>query len=320
MLKSMTIRKISIATILLFICFLFVIFPKDKELSVNIDGKEQIEYVSDVLTHEIYMVNANNYVTRTNVIVKDKELEDKIRTLIEYLIIDGKKESSIPNGFRSIIPSGTEILSLDLKDGLLKIDFSKELLEIDESLEEKMLEAIVYSLTSIDEVKGIIIYVEGELLTVLPKTKTNLPTILDRNIGINKVYDITNTKDITKTTIYYIGKNNDNYNYIPVTKINNNKNDKIKIIIDELSSGPTYEDNLMSFLNLNTELLNYEIKEKTMNLTFNNYILDSLEEKNILEEVVYSICLSIKDNYDVEEVIFIANDKEITKSVLKTLE
>ena len=43
MLKRMTIKKISIATILLFICFLFVLFPKEDKV-INLDGKEIIEY------------------------------------------------------------------------------------------------------------------------------------------------------------------------------------------------------------------------------------------------------------------------------------
>lgn len=319
MLKNMTLRKIALATMLLFICFLFVLFPSNEE-SINLDGKESIEYTNYHTTHEIFMVNKDNYVARTNVLLEEDEVESKVRGILEYLIIGGKKESSIPNGFRSIIPSGTEIKSLEIKDKLLKIDFSKEILEIDESLEEKMLESIVYSLTSINEIKGILIYVEGELLTVLPKSKTILPSILDRDIGINKVYDIVGTKNITKTTIYYIGKNNDDYYYVPVTKVDNSGKDKVKVIIDELSSGPTYEDNLMSFMNLNAELLNYEIKENNMYLTFNNHILNNLEEKSILEEVIYSISLSIGDNFDVNEVIFLIGDEEITKSVLKTLE
>ncbi len=320
MIKNMTIRKISTASILLFICFLFMLFPVEENV-INLEGKESIEYINNENdTHEIYMVNKDNYVARTMVLLNETDLETKVREILEYLIIGGKKESNVPNGFRSIIPSGTEIKSIEIKEGLLKINFSKELLEIDKELEEKMLESIVYSLTSINEIKGILIYVEGDLLTVLPKNKINLPSILTRDIGINKVYNLIDTKDIVSTTVYYIGENNDNYYYVPVTKIENNSSDKIKIIIDELSSGPTFENNLMSFLNVNTELLNYEIKDKSMYLTFNDYILNSIENKNILEEVLYTICLSIEDNYDVEEVVFILNDEEISKSVLKTLE
>ena len=320
MLKNMTIKRISLASILLFICALFLLFPStEKEKGLNI--KEDIEYVdNNVKTHEIYLVNKDNYVARTNVIVNEEETIKKVKTMLEYLIMGGKKESNIPNGFRGIIPSGKEVLSVHIKDGLLKINFSKELLEIDEALEEKMIEAIVYSLTSIDEVKEILIYVEGNLLRVLPKTKTNLPTTLTKNIGINKVYNLTDTKNITATTIYYIDKNSDGYYYIPVTKIDNNQNEKIKVIIDELSSGPSYQGNLMSFLNLNTKLLNYNIKDKIMELTFNDYIFDNLEKKKLMEEVLYTICLSIRDNYDVDEVVFMANGEEILKSVIKTLD
>ena len=101
---------------------------------INLDGKESIEYTNYHTTHEIFMVNKDNYVARTNVLLEESDLENKVRGLLEYLIIGGKKESSIPNGFRSIIPSGTEIKSIEIKDKLLKIDFSKEILEIDESL------------------------------------------------------------------------------------------------------------------------------------------------------------------------------------------
>ena len=43
-------------------------------------------------------------------------------------------------------------------------------------------------------------------------------------------------------------------------------------------------------------------------------------EKEILEEVIYTISLSVKDNYDVNEVLFTVNDEEICKSTLKTIE
>ena len=77
---------------------------------------------------------------------------------------------------------------------------------------------------------------------------------------------------------------------------------------------------MTEFLNFNTKLEKYELKDNNMYLTFNDYILDSIEDKNILEEVIYSISLSISDNYNVNEVVFMIGDEEITKSVIKTLE
>ena len=72
-------------------------------------------------------------------------------------------------------------------------------------------------------------------------------------------------------------------------------------------------------MNLNTKLVDYEIKDRSMYLVFNDYILDNIS-KNVMEEVIYTICLSVGDNYDVDEVIFMVGDAEITKSVIKTLE
>ena len=95
---------------------------------------------------------------------------------------------------------------------------------------------------------------------------------------------------------------------------------EIKIIVDELTSSNTYETNLMSFLNYNTKLTGYDIKDDVLTVDFNEYLFDDANSKSILEEVIYSISLSVRDNYDVKEVIFTVNGKEITKSVLKNIE
>ena len=183
-----------------------------------------------------------------------------------------------------------------------------------------MIESICYTLTSIKDIKGIIIYVEGDMLTELPKSKKFLPSVIDRSFGVNKVYNITNIQDIVPVTVYYINKYNDNYYYVPVTKYVNENKDKVNIIIQELSSTPTYQNNLMSFLNSNTKLLEYEIKDRQMKLEFNNYLIDDIDKMNILEEVKYTISFSIMDNYDVDEVIFIVDDKEIAKAVSGNIE
>ena len=69
----------------------------------------------------------------------------------------------------------------------------------------------------------------------------------------------------------------------------------------------------MSYLKASAELKDYEIKENSINLSFNENLFSDLKEKNIKEEVKYTISLSIKDNLDIDEVIFLVNDKEIDK-------
>ena len=315
MLKKKMIRKIIVSTSALFALFLIYMIPNEK-----LDIKQNLEYVNlEVVTNTIYLVDDDNYLGKTDVVVNSTSIEDKVKELVEVLINGGEGENKIPSGFKSILPSETKILSVKYENNLIKIDFSKDLLNINKDLEEKMIEALIYTITSIEDVEKVIIYVEGNVLSKLPQTNITLPSTLDRNFGINKTYDFTSTKDLNQVTIYYLNKHNDNYYYVPVTKYLNDNRDKIKIIIDELTSTNTYNTNLLSYLNSNTEILAIEEQPDILELTFNSYIFSDVDNKDILEEVVYTICLSVKDNYDVNEVVIKNENEEILKTVLKEI-
>lgn len=320
MLKRICTRKLIITSLTLVLLLIIYLIPTPGNDGDTLTNKS-VHYSTDAKLQEVFLLDDTSYVARTNIPIGDiKDIEEKCRYLIEVLTIDGKKDSIIPNGFTPIIPNGTEILGLTYEDGIVKVNFSDTILTINKELEEKMVEAITYTLTSIEEVKGVIIYVNGEILTRLPQSKTTLPSLLNRDFGINKTYDIHSSNDITSVVIYYLNKHNDDYYYVPVTSYTNDKREKIQIIIDELAAGPTYESNLMSFVNSNVRLLSYEELDKELKLVFNTYILSDVDSKDILEEVVYSIALSIRDNYDVESVSIYVDDEEIVKSVIKDIE
>ncbi len=320
MLKRVITKKFIVTTIALIALFLIYLIPKSNNFQDQLP--QQLEYTNkNVNTSVVYLLDSYNLLGRTEVIVSsDRTIEFRAKELMEILIKGGTGEDKIPSGFNSILPSDTKILSLKYENNLLKINLSKELMDITEELEEKMIEAIVYTLTSIEEIHNIILYVEGDVLTKLPKSKTNLPSTLNRQFGINKKYDLQSYKDINQVTVYYLNKYNEKYYYVPVTKYVNDNREKIHIIIDELSSSHVYNSNLMSFLSNNTKLLSVEKVDDLMQLKFNEYIFSDSINEQILEEVIYTICLSIKDNYDVKEVSIEVENKEITKKALKSIE
>ena len=306
MLKKSALRRIMVSTLALIIVTVLYFFPTDDN---NNQIAQKVEYVS-VDNTPIYLMNPDNYVVRTSIATKEKEPLALVKEMIDALTIGNEKQDYIPKHFSSIIPENTKLLDVSLEDGLLKIDFSKEFLNTTKEMEEIVIEAIVYTLTEIDGIDKIMIFVEGTKLEVLPQSNIKLPNTLDRSYGINKVYDITSLKDLTKTTIYYIGEFNDLIYYVPVTKIeNDNGNNKIEIIIDELKSSPIYETNLMSYLASSVKLESYEELENQVILSFNNEIFDDFKEQNILEEVKYSISLSLQDTLHIDEVIFKVDDK-----------
>ena len=322
MLKKISIIKLIISFSALFTLFLIYLIPNNENDKNKLeDIPQELEYVNnDLVTSSVFLLDSYNMLGKTEVPVSSKDIESLAKELLEVLINGGANEDRIPSGFKSVLPSDTKILSLKYDKDLIKVDFSKELLNTSKEMEEKVVEAIVYTLTSINGVNKVIIYVDGNILTKLPQTKINLPSTLDRSFGINKEYDINSIKDINQVTIYYVNKNNDNYYYVPVTKYLNDDRDKIKIVIDELSGNSIYNTNLMSFLNSNAELISSEKKDDLMHLNFNEYIFSDIEEKNILEEVIYTISLSVCDNYEVKGVVFNVENEEIYKTVLKTIE
>ena len=309
MLKKKALRKIIISLSCLGILGILYLFPSN-ENNIN----------TTVIKHNkenniIYLKDNNDYISRVSTILKSTKTEDKIKEIISYLTIGSDKY--IRDGFNKIIPKNTSILNLSINDKLVKINFSKELLNIDLKNEEKMIEAIVYSITSLDNIDYISIFVEGEILNKLPNSNIKLNPVLDRSIGINKEFNITNIRDTSKTTIYYLSKYNDYYYYVPVTKISNDDISKIEIIIKELSSNKMLNTNLISYLNNNTELLSYNETDETLLLNFNESILSDITTNNILEEVTYSINLSISDNYDVDKVLYYVNDKIVSTFAIK---
>ncbi|HPF83087.1 MAG TPA: GerMN domain-containing protein [Bacilli bacterium] len=316
MIKKIITKKIIITTIALFALGLFCLLSGDGRNELK-NINQELEYISkEVETHDIFLLDSNNYLALTQVIVDN---EDKVKLAYELaniLIKDGSGESRIPNGFKSVISSNTVINSITLTDDVMKIDLTKDFLETTKEMEDKVIESIIYTLTSIEGVNKVIIFSDGQILTKLPLNGKILPTTFDRTYGINKKYNINSIQDVVGITVYYINEHNNNYYYVPVTSYLNDSRDRISIIVDELSNNFTYMNDLMSFLNENVKLEKYEIKEDKMILEFNDAIFNSISEKDILEEVVYTITLSIKDNYQVKQVSFqVENEEILTKTI-----
>lgn len=301
MLKRFALKKFIIISISFLVLLIIYFFPETDSYNIN----TTLTYI-EPKTMPIYLVDDDNYVSRFEIIMKSEDILDQIDEIIENLTEDSKSVH-VPNNFKKIIPKNTKLLSKELENNILKINFSKELLNVSKENEEKLLESLIFSLTEIKDIKKIMIFVEGVNLKELPNSKKSLPLTLDRSYGINKIYELESMKNISKVTTYYVNKKDNLTYYTPVTSFLNSKNEKIEIIIEKLKTSPTYDTSLVSYLTTSAELLNYEILENSINLSFNNAVL-SLEEDKIIEEVKYSIALSIRDTYDISETIFYVDD------------
>lgn len=302
MLRTKAIRKIFLTTLTLFILltvFTITNYKNENVLRTNLE----IEDIAGLKTNVIYLLNDEGLLVQDRVLLDGSSVEEKIEKLLINLT-EGST-GSFADGLSKVIPKGTVVNNVMVGNKYVTIDFSKELLNVSEEKEKSMITAIVYSVMDLDDLLGVSILVEGKSLEEYPNSKEKINKILDKSIGINKNYDITSFNNINKVVIYYLENINDNLYYVPVTKYVNDDREKVNIIVEELASSYIYESNLMSFLNSNVSLIEYEEKDNIMSLNFNDYLFDGNDK--VLEEVLYSIAYSVFDNYDVSMVSFEVN-------------
>lgn len=309
MIKKYAINKITVTTMCLMLLFMFYLIPMpSNDIISNVinNPKQKIENI-------VYLLDDDNYVSRITTYYDKITIENAIKEKINILttgLIGYEK-------FYSLIPKNTKLNSIKVEKNNVYLDFSKDILEVSKYLEEEMIEAIVYTLSEINGINNIYITVEKEKLEYLPNSEKKIPYPLTKEIGINKEYNINSFNDINKTTIVF-SKNLDNYSYyVPVTKVTNNNDEKINIIIEELKSGVNSQNNLNGHISENVILEDYDIYENKVSLVFNDYIFSDLNHSLILEEVKYVISESIFENYNVEEVVFSTKDEKNILNIVK---
>ena len=307
MLRKKALRKIFITTMSLFIIMTIYLIPlTEKTLETNLE----FEYITDLANSSIYLLDENNYLVKTKVLLDEELLEDNIKNIISNLTVSSN--SKFPDKLNAIIPKNTKLNNITIEDDIVTLDFSKELLNIDKELSNKLIESIVYSITELDSITKVNIMVDSTPLETYPNSNKKIVMPLTRDIGINNEYTYNTLDNITKVVIYYGEDINNDIYYVPVTKyLNNNDNkDKIDIIVEELTTSYIYEDNLRSILNENVELIDKEIiDEDLLILNFNGALFDN--NNTIKEEVLYTLSYSVFSNYEVNTISFKVDNKDI---------
>ena len=293
MIKRYAIKKIMVSTLGLILLLMFYFFPTKEELNSEIIKDNSSKQI-------VYLLDDDNYVSQVVTYFDTNSIEDNIKKRIDIL------KTGI-NGFYPLLNNSIKLNSVKVDKDKVYLDFSSELLNINDYVKEYMIESITYSLTEINGINDIYITVNNNRVDFIEYP-------LNRNYGINKEYNINNLDHLNKTTVFFSKTKDDINYYVPVTKISNLSSDKIDIIIYELKSSINSQNNLNSYINDNLKLVNYNIEDNKMNLIFNNYIFNN---DKILESVSYEISSSIFENYDVNEITFNTEEEKNVLCVVK---
>lgn len=259
---------------------------------------------------ELYLIDKNGYVVPET--IELPKTASVAKQALEYLVADGPVSEMMPKGFRAVIPAGTE-LSLNIKDGVASVDFSKEFKNYQSADELKILQSVTWTLTQFDSIKSVKLSLTGKSLSKMPVAGTPISENLSRASGINidtsDVLDITNTRPVT---VYYIGGEEGSYYYVPVTRrVSNKEKDNIAAVVDELVKGPNQSSNLVSDFIPDVKLLEApRVENGKVTLNFNNSIYGSFKEKVVSQHLLDELVLSLTEQNGIEQVAVQVKGKE----------
>jgi len=283
---------------------------KEEKNHEEIQDQELSEYENEYVRITAYYRDSDN--TVVPVTRKIKRQEGIARAVVESMIKNDENDDALkPYKLCALLPEGTEILGMNIKDSTVIVDFNEKFLEYEDKTEEvNAISSIVYSLTEFNNINDVKIHVEGREKDIL-KYGTDISGLLNRkNVLINSKR--LNVEDkVEKVDVYLYKNEGGEIDYLVPMSF-----EYIGLSREEICSeivrllGRNYDDKKMfSCLPPGVSLIDSKLEENTLILNFNGEIRNyggSSREEAILNQILYSM----KQFEGVEKVKIIIEGKE----------
>jgi len=263
--------------------------------------------VQNLEARTIYAKDANGFVVP--VTLQLPKTNGLAQTTLDYMVAGGPGEALLPKGFKSLLPKGTKSV-VSMKDKSAIVDFNKEFLQYELADERKLLEGIVWGLTSVPNVESVQIKVEGKALTEMPKDHLPVEAKLTRTMGINIEVDADADygRKSTPVTLYYMNDNQSGYTYfVPVTRLIRRTNDVGQAVLQQLIKGPFQKSGLQRTVQASTRILNLKPSGDLVTVNLSDGLLNASGQAP--GESLQSVVLSLTENLGVSKVQILVDDK-----------
>ena len=212
------------------------------DLIVN-EGTGDSIVSNGVVELPVYFADSNGLVVPMGLQIP--KVEGIAKEVLRYMTKGGPALTQIAGtDLEPVLPVGTEVIGLSIKDGVAKVEFTKEFLNYETKEQEKqMVEAVVWSLTEFPAIESVQFMVEGQYLDAMPVGGTPLTEPVSRTIGIN--VEVSGQANIgspaltSQVTLYFqaIDSTGGTY-FVPVTRIIPRVSEPLEAVISETLKGP----------------------------------------------------------------------------------
>ncbi|MGD9568795.1 MAG: GerMN domain-containing protein [Sedimentibacter sp.] len=218
------------------------------------------------------------------------------KATLRSMVVGSEAEKGIAqSNLHGVLPEGTEIRGMAIKDGLCRVDFSKSILNTSSiEQEENMISALTYTLTEFPTINKVELLVEGQALAALPKGYA-IDTAFERE-NIN----LYGSADGVNYTVYYKAPDTEVVgHYVPITFSASKVNNPAISVVEKLFEGAPSDTELSNNIPIGVSLRDVEVKGDMAVVNLGVEAVNLSEQEFSDMNAIVVLCL---EQFDIAEV------------------
>lgn len=284
----------------------YVYFKNDDLIEVPVSN---IIYNENKLYKEIVFQDESQTLIPVNIEIEKKDtIEQEVAMIINLM----KTEPVKFKGLYPVIESNIILNNIQIKDGLLTLDFSDGLMQLSKSNSLNFIEALTWSLCNYKDIQSIHLTCNNNEVTNLPESYISLTQNYDHSLGLNNFETVNAYLHQTSSLVVYGTKFiNGQMFYVPMTR---RVNDSSLSLIEKVTALFT-QGSITSLLEKNKVLSGLEVLEGTriedgrLVVDLNDQAL--LDEMSLNPQIADLLILSLKQIEGVETIGFEVNHESV---------
>lgn len=251
--------------------------------TVTVNTEESASKMTGILA---YYEDENGFVVPVH--TKIPWEEGIAKATLRSMVVGSDTEKRIAqSNLHGVLPEGTEIRGMSIKDGVCRVDFSKNILNTSSiEQEENMISALTYTLTEFPTINKVELLVEGQALAALPKGYS-IDTAFERE-NIN----LYGNADGVNYTVYYKAPDTEVAgHFVPVTFSASKINNPAATVVEKLFNGPPADTVLSNNIPVRVNLRGVEVKGDTAVVNLGVEAVNLSEEEFVDMNSIVVLCL-----------------------------
>lgn len=276
--------------------------PGDEDYEFQEPGEEEGEPDDDPTfgeagTREVTLYFADNlarHIVSTTYSIPDREGIGQ--EVVRHLVEGGPAQDFLTNsGLKAVLPAGTQVIGMNIKDGLCTVDLSREFLNAADDIHEQlMLDSLVYSLTEFSTIDKVVLWIEGRPINELTHgTPVDAEMTRSRSLNLEPGAGYG-----SQVTIYVQLDNLAQPMLVPVTRTIAPATDLAGAALNQLIQGPMAGMGLSGVMPVTTEVRDFSVEGSTAIVDFSR----DMAEADNLPLAVMAVVMTLTEFANVDDV------------------